>query len=241
MKILNSNLITNISSTIRNHLLTSSKNIKTHPSPNIDVTSHRRLFQKDGIGLSQTGKATQLVIMSHGGWKEISHPQTLFTRQKGDGWTVVLKNLRLDFYTKDNDFTKGLSVLSEVNKRHTEAQKGLTPSLNISKDDLKVLANARNIPQSKLEEEMMSQAIYRKEYATSNEKIKNYALYYHEQAQNIIQRHQDGLGNKNIDIAFITDKNHKKHLSDIFKVINESGVKYDVIHFGACRVNREER
>ncbi|WP_250157970.1 putative adhesin [Escherichia coli] len=142
---------------------------------------------------------------------------------------------------KDNDFTKGLSVLSEVNKRHTEAQKGLTPSLNISKDDLKVLANARNIPQSKLEEEMMSQAIYRKEYATSNEKIKNYALYYHEQAQNIIQRHQDGLGNKNIDIAFITDKNHKKHLSDIFKVINESGVKYDVIHFGACRVNREER
>ncbi|EPP2491915.1 putative adhesin, partial [Escherichia coli] len=94
---------------------------------------------------------------------------------------------------------------------------------------------------SKLEEEMMSQAIYRKEYATSNEKIKNYALYHHEQAQNIIQRHQDGLGNKNIDIAFITDKNHKKHLSDIFKVINESGVKYDVIHFGACRVNREER
>ncbi|EOB9513600.1 putative adhesin [Escherichia coli] len=52
---------------------------------------------------------------------------------------------------------------------------------------------------------------------------------------------QDGLGNKNIDIAFITDKNHKKHLSDIFKVINESGVKYDVIHFGACRVNREEK
>ncbi|HCH8698414.1 TPA: putative adhesin [Shigella sonnei] len=181
MKILNSNLITNISSTIRNHLLTSSKNIKTHPSPNMDVTSHRRLFQKDGIGLSQTGKATQLVIMSHGGWKEISHPQTLFTRQKGDGWTVVPKNLRIDFYTKDNDFTKGLSVLSEVNKRHTEAQKGLTPSLNISKDDLKVLANARNIPQSKLEEEMMSQAIYRKEYATSNEKIKNYALYYHEE------------------------------------------------------------
>ncbi|MGT0921476.1 putative adhesin, partial [Shigella sonnei] len=96
MKILNSNLITNISSTIRNHLLTSSKNIKTHPSPNMDVTSHRRLFQKDGIGLSQTGKATQLVIMSHGGWKEISHPQTLFTRQKGDGWTVVPKNLRID-------------------------------------------------------------------------------------------------------------------------------------------------
>ncbi|PHU72967.1 hypothetical protein CSW71_26335, partial [Shigella sonnei] len=54
-----------------------------------------------------------------------------------DGWTVVPKNLRIDFYTKDNDFTKGLSVLSEVNKRHTEAQKGLTPSLNISKDDLK--------------------------------------------------------------------------------------------------------
>ncbi|MGT0377347.1 hypothetical protein ACVOC2_21335, partial [Shigella sonnei] len=38
------------------------------------TSSHRRLFQKDGIGLSQTGKATQLVIMSHGGWKEISHP-----------------------------------------------------------------------------------------------------------------------------------------------------------------------
>ncbi|NPH58645.1 adhesin, partial [Escherichia coli] len=113
-----------------------------------------------GIGLSQTGKSTQLVIMSHGGWKEISHPQTLFTRQKGDGWTVVPQNLRLDFYTKDNDFTKGLSVLSEVNKRHTEAQTGLTLSLNISKDDLSFLAKARNIPQSKLEEEMKSQAIY---------------------------------------------------------------------------------
>ncbi|CSI98710.1 hypothetical protein [Shigella sonnei] len=121
MKILNSNLITNISSTIRNHLLTSSKNIKTHPSPNIDVTSHRRLFQKDGIGLSQTGKATQLVIMSHGGWKEISHPQTLFTRQKGDGWTVVPKNLRLDFYTKDNDFTKGLYAPLKRAERDSDA------------------------------------------------------------------------------------------------------------------------
>ena len=226
MKIFNSNFIANISSTIRAHLPTLQKNIRPHPSPNLDVTSHHRVFQKDGIGLSQTGKSTQLVIMSHGGWKEISHPQTLFTRQKGDGWTAVPQNLRLDFYTKDNDFTKGLSVLSEVNKRQ---------------DDLSFLANARNIPQSKLEEEMKSQAIYRKEYAISNDIIKNYALYYHDQAKNIIQKHQDGSGNQNVDIAFITDKNHKKHLSDIFKAINESGVKYDVIHFGACRVNREEQ
>ncbi|MFA8766441.1 putative adhesin, partial [Escherichia coli] len=189
MKIFNSSFIANISSTIRTHLPILQKNIRPHPSPNLDVTSHHRVFQKDGIGLSQTGKSTQLVIMSHGGWKEISHPQTLFTRQKGDGWTVVPQNLRLDFYTKDNDFTKGLSVLSEVNKRHTEAQTGLTLSLNISQDDLSFLANARNIPQSKLEEEMKSQAIYRKEYAISNEKIKNYALYYHDQAKNIIQKH----------------------------------------------------
>ncbi|ODQ18716.1 hypothetical protein BGK53_22475 [Shigella sp. FC1139] len=72
----------------------------------------------------------------------------------------------------------------------------------------------------------MSQAIYRKEYATSNEKIKNYALYYHEQAQNIIQRHQDGLGNKNIDIAFIRGLTLNRTVSHVKSFLSDKS-KYN--------------
>ncbi|OXX10129.1 hypothetical protein CG426_26805, partial [Shigella sonnei] len=63
-------------------------------------------------------------------WKEISHPQTLFTRQKGDGWTVVPKNLRIDFYTKRQRLHKG-TKRSFRGKQNAilKLKKGLTPSL----------------------------------------------------------------------------------------------------------------
>jgi hypothetical protein len=69
------------------------------------------IFKHNGITLCQNGKANQLVINCHGGWKELENESSYFTRQIGDGWTEVPKSMRLDFYTGDGDFTKGSSVV----------------------------------------------------------------------------------------------------------------------------------
>ncbi|VDZ81115.1 adhesin [Salmonella bongori] len=97
------------------------------------------VFSHNGVSISQTGHAKQLVIIAHGGWKELERNTTLFSRQTGDGWTSVPHGTRIDFYSKDQDVVKGLSVLSEVNKRPHEALNGLEPCIDLSDSDIALL------------------------------------------------------------------------------------------------------
>ncbi|WP_273795185.1 putative adhesin [Brucella intermedia] len=196
------------------------------------------VLNHNGISISQAGYAKQLVIIAHGGWKEIERKATMFHRQVGDGWTSVPQGTRIDFYTEDNNFTKGLSVLSEVNKRPNDALNGLEPSIDLSDSDLELFATSRNMSASIVKAEMTELATYRKECINNGNPVKNYALYPHEQTEFLIEKHQSEPDSKEVDIALVNDKKHKKHLSDVFKAIKRTGVEYKVIHFGACRLDR---
>lgn len=222
---------------ITDGLSSSIKNICNSP---VEIDRKPRVLNHNGISISQTGFAKQLVIMTHGGWKEIERNSTVFRRQAGDGWTSVPHETRVDFYAEDNNFTKGSTVLAEVNKRPHDALNGLEPSIDLSDSDIELLARSRNMPASDIKDEMMKLATYRKECVNNGDVVKNYALYHHEQTDSLIEKHQNESGNKEVDIAFVTDKKHKKHLSDVFEAIKKTSVKYEVIHFGACRVNRDE-
>lgn len=204
----------------------------------VEMDRKPRVLNHNGVSISQTGHAKQLVIMTHGGWKEIERNTTMFRHQVGDGWTSVPHGTRIDFYAEDQNFTKGLSVLSEVHKRPHDALNGLEPFIDLSDSDIELLAKSRNMPASNLKDEMMKLATYRKESTSNGNVVKNYALYHHEQTDSLIEKHQSEFDNKEVDIAFVTDKKHKKHLSDVFEAIKKTGVEYEVIHFGACRVDR---
>lgn len=198
-----------------------SSSIKNICNSSVEIDRKPRVLNHDGISISQTGFAKQLVIMTHGGWKEIERNATIFRRQAGDGWTSVPHRTRIDFYTEDNNFTKGPTVLAEVNKRPHDALNGLEPSIDLSDSDIEFLARSRNIPASDIKDEMMKFATYRKECGNNGGVVKNYALYHHEQTDSLIKKHQNESGNKEVDIAFVTDKKHKKHLSDVFEAIKK--------------------
>lgn len=216
-----------------------SKNVKSVRNiQNVAAKISPRVFNHNGIALSQTGHAKQLVILTHGGWKELENKSTTFRRQVGDGWTHVPNGLRIDFYTEDKNFTKGPSVLSEVNKRPNDALKGLEPHLGLSESDLVLLANSRNKSVESIRDDMLNLATYKKDGVTEGGRVKDYALYHHENTHALIQQHQNGKYSPDVDIALVTDKKHKRHLSDIFEAIKKSGAEYQVIHFGACRVER---
>ena len=215
-----------------------SSSIKNICNSSVKIDNKSRVLNHNGISISQTGFAKQLVIMTHGGWKEIERNATVFRRQAGDGWTSVPHGTRIDFYTEDNNFTKGPTVLAELNKRPHDALNGLEPSIDLSDSDIELLARSRNMPASDIKDEMMKLATYRKEYVNNGGVVKNYALYHHKQTDTLIEKHQNESGNKEIDIAFVTDKNHKKHLSDVFEVIKKTGVEYEVIHFAAALLNK---
>ncbi|EGU44194.1 hypothetical protein VII00023_08049 [Vibrio ichthyoenteri ATCC 700023] len=199
------------------------------------------VFELGGVTISRSGTARQLVIMSHGGWKEFESSATLFRRQVGDGWTNVPQGLRVDFYTEDKNFTKGASVITEVSKRPEEALQGLSCQLGISDSDLELLASSRNTSMAAIRTEMEQFAVYKKDGVVAGEKVKNYALYHHENTESMLKGHQRSRMSEDVDIAFITDKKHKCHLSDVFKAIRASGHSYEVVHFGACRVERTEK
>ncbi|MDW1552993.1 putative adhesin [Vibrio sp. YT-18] len=205
---------------------------------NVSSSDTPRVFKHDGIAISRTGSAQQLVIMTHGGWKELERSATLFRRQVGDGCTSVPQGMRVDFYTEDKNFTKGASVLSEVSKRPKDALNGLEFESGLTKDDLDMLAKTRNKSTDAILEEMRSFAIYRKDKVSEGCLVKDYALYHHESTDSLLKEHQSHPVSEDVDIAFVIDKKHKKHLSDIFKAIKLSGIEYKVIHFGACRVER---
>ncbi|EFR8872867.1 adhesin [Salmonella enterica] len=216
-----------------------SLSIKNICNSSMEIDNKPRVLNHNGISISQTGFAKQLVIMTHGGWKEIERNATVFRRQAGDGWTSVPHGTRIDFYTEDNNFTKGPTVLAEVNKRPHDALNGLELSIDLSDSDIELLARSRNMSASDIKDEMMKLATYRKECVNNGDVVKNYALYHHEQTDTLMEKHQNESGNKEVDIAFVTDKKHKKHLSDVFEAIKKAGVEYEVIHFGACRVSRD--
>jgi hypothetical protein len=203
----------------------------------VEMERKQSVLNHNGIRISQTGYAKHLVVMTHSGWKEIEKKVTLLCRQVGDGWTSVPHGTRVDFYTEDHNFTKGLSVLSAVNKR-VDSLKELEVSLDLTINDLELLARSRNMSFLNLKDEMIKQSISRKECANSGDVVKNYALYHHEQTDYLIKKHQHNYENKEVDIAFVIDKKHKRHLSDVFEAIKKSGVEYKVIHFAGCRVNR---
>ncbi|MGL5393642.1 MAG: putative adhesin [Shewanella sp.] len=205
---------------------------------NVSINEVPGVFKHDGVTISRTGHAKQLVIMTHGGWKEFESSATLLRRQVGDGWTNVPLGLRVDFYTEDKNFTKGASVLSEVNRRPKDALNGLEFELSLSDSDLELLSKSRNKTVDSIQEEMKSFAVYKKDGANEGDLVKNYALYYHDSTEALLKEHQKQPVSKDVDIAFVTDKKHKKHLSDVFNAIKTFGLEYSVIHFGACRVER---
>ncbi|MEN9659910.1 MAG: hypothetical protein RL571_3375 [Pseudomonadota bacterium] len=147
--------------------------------------------------------------------------------------------MRLDFYTADGDFTKGSSVLAEVSLRSDEALlDGIKPRTGLSSDDLLKLAQMRNTSPEQMEAMLLLSAIGVKETVQELTTVKDYALFIHEQNDQVIKSYKEGSYGRDIDIALVTEKEHKRHLSDVFEAILKSGANYQVIHFGACRVSR---
>jgi hypothetical protein len=76
------------------------------------------------------------------------------------------------------------------------------------------LARSRNTQLSDIKNETIKFSTYRKECVNNGGVVKNYALHHHEQTDSLMKKHQNELSNK------------------------KTGVEYEVIHFGACRVSR---
>ncbi|MFJ0754294.1 C80 family cysteine peptidase, partial [Bordetella bronchiseptica] len=191
-----------------------------------------------GVALSQSGQARQLVVLAHGGWKDKTTSRYL-RRVRGDGYTELPANTRIDYYTEDGMPTKGFAVYQEVTARANDAYTGLQPALAISPADLEALARMRNTSPQALTDAMLASAVGRRESLIGAATMKDYALYYHEQfALDFLRRHNADGSSADVDLAIITEPTHKRHLSDVLKAAKESGAHYDVVHFGACRVGR---
>lgn len=204
--------------------------------------SYGRTYQKNGITLLQNMSARQLVIFSHGGWKELdarSFPLDRILAQKGDGFIRNYQGPRIDFYTTDGEVAKGVSVLNEISARPADALDKLNPCLGVSSEDIESMAKLYGRTVEEMSASLFASAVGCKEQAFPGDTIKDYALYHHDQNDLIAQRYMEKGFHPDIDIALVAEEGHKRHLSDVIIAADLSGVKYDVIHFAACRVDRD--
>ncbi|MGZ9893185.1 C80 family cysteine peptidase [Bordetella bronchiseptica] len=191
-----------------------------------------------GVALSQSGQARRLVVLAHGGRKDRTTSRYL-RRVRGDGYAELPAYMRIDYYTEDGMPTKGFPVYQEVAARAHDAYTGLQPALAISPTDLEALARLRNTSPQALTDAMLASAVGWRQSIAGAATMKNYALYYHEQfALDFLRRHNADGSSADVDLAVITEPAGKRHLSDVLKAAGESGVRYDVVHFGPCRVGR---
>lgn len=207
-------------------------------------SSYGHQFQKNGIKLLQNGSARQLVIFSHGGWKEIEarpFPLDRILSQKGDGFIQNYQGPRIDFYTADGGAAKGMSILDEISSRPADAFNKLDPSVPISGENIEFMAKMYGRKVEEMMSSLFATAVGCREQVFPGDTIKDYALYHNDRNEYIVQRYMEKKFHPDIDIALVSEKDHKRHLSDIIAATELSGVKYDVIHFAACRVDRNSR
>ncbi|QIX99356.1 filamentous hemagglutinin N-terminal domain-containing protein [Bordetella bronchiseptica] len=224
----------------RKHIVEQGGLNEPQPQAGASAAAPNRIVQSvaHGVALSQSGQARQLVVLAHGGWKDKTTSRYL-RRVRGDGYTELPANTRIDYYTEDGMPTKGHAVYQEVTARPNDAYTGLQPTLAISPADLEALARMHNTSPQALTDAMLASAVGRRESIIGAATMKNYALYYHEQfALDFLRRHNADGSSADVDLAIITEPTHKRHLSDVLKAAGESGAHYDVVHFGACRVGR---
>ncbi|SDI88441.1 putative adhesin [Aliiruegeria lutimaris] len=169
------------------------------------------VISDDGISISRTDGARQLVILSHGGWKAKGQ----FKTWSGDGWLTPPAGTVIHFYTVDNQFTIGNRVFTEVFADPDAAYDG-------------TLDPGRFPHQQQI---MGGQGC--KDYALY--------IDDRPAAGNFWRNHTSQTApdyDPDVDLATITVDGHKRHFSKVIALAAANGINYDRIHCAFCRVNR---
>ena len=221
----------------------------------------RMVYRSHGdFEFSTSGRARQLVISAHGGWKKIAKIKSkVIGKQSGDGMVFVPANTKIYFYAKHTVSTLGNKVVSEVLANPGQAYTGLTGAQEVDMKGLiaqqiqfgKTEEKAK-IQAEKVAEDQIKAALKVEEEATNQTEIHDYALYNCNDMPKVLaffDQHKTGridtelLPNAvdvaDVDMAIIKDvRESKLHFSDLFNAIASLNLNYEVIHAGFCRVNR---
>ncbi|MBM1633931.1 hypothetical protein JQV27_13010 [Sulfitobacter mediterraneus] len=183
--------------------------------------------KKNGFKIIQSGMATQIVLLCHGGWND------------GDGFTSIPAGVRLCFYTGHGHFTIGMSVYDAVCKEPARARGGLVKKLDIAEDDLRDMAKAYNTSFETLRDRQLAQTTGVYDSFEGPNPIFDYVLSRepngtrYENEKKTTAAHARGAQNVDIDLMVMTTTKPRA-LSDVFSIIKDMG--YQTLHFGACRV-----
>ncbi len=170
------------------------------------------IFREDGIAISHTAGARQLVILSHGGWKMKKSEGS----RSGDGWLFAPANSVIHFYTLDKQFTLGNRVFTDVMADANAAYSGTL--------------DAGRFPY----QEQVSNQKGCKDYALYIDDRPAAASYWRDHAANVAGPSY----NPDVDLAVIEVDSHKRHMTDVFALAAANGVAYERYHCGFCRVAR---
>lgn len=217
----------------------------------------------NGFKISQSGVATQVVILCHGGWKAISRSASRFARQSGDGYTDVPFMGTVYFYTGDTTPATGYKAFEAIINRVDETRLGLK-QLNTAQqareagaaldakrrllkptdmDDATKMAEIDRLNRIADERKYGIEGVINR--ATNSQQIKNYWLGVHEPVNRdtfpLHVSERAGFWHSDIDLLVREQTRHKRHLSDAFEACKNSpgGKLYSIYHYCACRVDRD--
>jgi hypothetical protein len=208
------------------------------------------IFTQNGISISMSGTATQVVLFAHGGYQEqikwkpskilpkIFKGRWKVRNTQGYGFTTT--PYRLYFYTGHGNQNGG--VLDAIKDWGAEAVKaGL--------DNRMLVHERKKLNDQRLQ---LGDDEYIKRYlalpknvasvmniAPAGCEIWNYRVsgFHHEETdgnRKNIRDHQLGAFPSDIDMVYISDPT-SKFLSDVFAVCQNSGANYELFHYAPCR------
>jgi hypothetical protein len=186
-----------------------------------------RTRTKNGFKIAQSGRATQLVLVCHGGWND------------GDGTTTIPAGLRICFYTGHGHFTLGASVYAAVCKEPARARGGLVKQLDIAEQDLRDMARLYNTDYEVLRQRQLDQTTGVYDSFEGPNPMFDYVLSREPKGGRLdvekktFSAHSKGGQDPDVDLMMMSTSKSRA-LSDVFAIIGDMG--YQTLHFGACRV-----
>ena len=217
--------------------------------PHTTRVTVRQLLTANGIKVSHSSTAQQLIVFCHAGWKPISRVANTFQGQSGDPDAVkVPVGATLYFYVNEGLPELGFSVFQEIMRHPELAINGLRERPGIS------LQEAQKLDRAPTADELGSNVGVKAQFRRAPRDIRDirmpsaplagvdphdYALYYHKEVDhNQFAKHLRGEYPQDVDLATIAEGiSHKRHLSDVFALVR--GHPYRAIHFAGCRVRRD--
>lgn len=192
------------------------------------VIRKMKTVRKNGFKIAVSGRARQVVLLCHGGWRT------------KDGTITIPRGMLVCFYAAHGTPTMGMSVYGSVCDLPNQSLKGHLKDVFVPTDEQAAqMARMNNTTAEKIRSDFLKSAFTTHDSFGGGNLMYDYALSREpsgnrlEKEKSVFTKHTRGEKTTDVDLM-VMETTNTRHFSDAITIAHD--LRYQTLHFGACRV-----